>query len=320
MNKLNLELQNQKKEISEKNEELKNLLEEVLSQRDQINEQKNKIEQIHEQVTLSINYAKRIQTTILPDETILIKYFSEHFIFFKPKDVVSGDFYWWTHFNNQTIISVADCTGHGVPGAFMSLLGTLFLDKIIQEQKETNPGIILNKLRNEIIKTLKQKGELREQKDGMDMAVISVNHKTKELQFSGANNPIYIIKAGKLNIINNTNIQYDEFSLDDTTEYKLYTLHPDKMPISIYKKMDDFTTYNIKLEKDERIYLFTDGFADQFGGPKGKKFKYKAFKELLLKISDKPMKEQKRIIEKTFYEWKGDLEQIDDVTVVGIKI
>ncbi len=333
--KANTLLTIQKQEIAEKNEELNQQNEEIRSQRDEIEKQKNKIEKIHKEVSQSIDYAQRIQTSILPDGKIMQKYLSDYFVFFKPKDVVSGDFYWATHIENHTVIAVADCTGHGVPGAFMSMLGTSFLREIVQKEYITHTGVILRKLRKEIIKALKQTGEQGEQKDGMDMAIISINYETNVVQFSGANNPLYLITNDELRITNTDSTAVKLF--DNPESFKedisdknlkskiqnlklLYEIKPDKMPIAIYEKMDSFTTHEIQLEKDDQLYLFSDGYADQFGGTKGKKFKYKPFKQLLIDNCKLTMQEQKEILEKLFEEWKGTNEQVDDITVVGIKI
>jgi tetratricopeptide (TPR) repeat protein/serine phosphatase RsbU (regulator of sigma subunit) len=308
-NKANILLAEQKQAITMANTELSLQNEEIRAQRDEIEKQKEIVEEIHFQVSQSINYAIRIQQAILPEEHILEKYFSEHFVLFKPKDKVSGDFYWWSHVGNHTIITAADCTGHGVPGAFMSMLGTSFLREIVQKENITHTGVILRKLREEIIKALKQKGESGEQKDGMDMAIVSINHNTNTIQFSGANNPLYILSNRSIN------------NLEPLKGFEnFYEIKPDKMPIAIYEKMGDFTTHEIQLEKGDQLYMFSDGFADQFGGPKGKKFKYKPFKRLFSENIDRPMKEQEELLNKAFETWKGDLEQIDDVVVLGIKI
>ncbi|MFC2152897.1 tetratricopeptide repeat protein [Bacteroidota bacterium] len=312
----NILLAEQKEEIAEANEELNQQNEEITAQRDQIEEQrdtvimqKEKIEEIHHEISESINYATRLQGAVLPESQSLDKYLSEYFVLFKPKDKVSGDFYWWTHIENHTIITAADCTGHGVPGAFMSMLGISFLREIVQKEYITHTGIILRKLRKEIIKSLKQKGETGEQKDGMDMSIISINKDTNMVQFSGANNPLYILTKRKIK---------DLEPLKDFENF--YEIKPDKMPISIYEKMDNFTTHEIQLEKGDQLFLFSDGYMDQFGGPKGKKFKYKPFKQLLSENRDMPMNEILTILDKTFEAWKGDAEQIDDVVVVGVKI
>jgi len=236
---------------------------------------------------------------------------SDSFVFFKPKDKVSGDFYWWAHVEGCTVITAADSTGHGVPGAFMSLLGTSFLREIVQKEYITHTGVILRKLRKEIIKVLKQTGKSGTHKDGMDMALISVNHETNVVQFSGANNPLYIIT-------NNARKLKGLESLSGLEGF--YEIKPDKMPIAIYEKMDRYTTHEVQLEKGDQLYMFSDGYPDQFGGLKAKKFKYKKFRKLLLDVSAKPMSEQKKIINSTFIEWKGKEKQVDDILIVGVKI
>lgn len=304
----NLLLSEQKKLIEDTNEELNLQNEEIASQRDQI-------EGIHREVSESIDYAKRLQAAILPKPNLLKTSLSDHFILFMPKDKVSGDYYWWTEVEEQIIITAADCTGHGVPGAFMSMLGVSFLKEIVNKEYITQPALILKKLRREIIKTLGQKGIAGEQKDGMDMALISYNKQTKKLQYSGANNPLYIISKHKLlEQIPNAKI------FDEGHAFTLYEIKPDKMPISIYEKMNPFTNTEVQLSEGDLIYMFSDGYADQFGGPKNKKFKYKPFKRLLLENAEKSLTIQKNTLNKAFDQWKGDEDQIDDVVVIGLKV
>ncbi|MFH2094359.1 MAG: SpoIIE family protein phosphatase [Bacteroidota bacterium] len=311
-----------KREIEEKNEELNQQNEEIASQRDEIEAQRDRviqqkeiIEKIHSDISQSIDYAKRIQKSIFPDGNILETYFSDHFVLLKPRDVVSGDFYWTAHINNCTIVAVADCTGHGVPGAFMSMLGISFLHDIVLKEHNTYPGDILNKLREAIIHALKQKDGVESQKDGMDIALCSFNSETKQMQFSGANNPIYIVS--------NKEVQGTK-----TAETLVLTeVKGDKMPIAIYRIMNPYHTHEIQLRQGDRLYMFSDGYADQFGGVKDKpqhagggKFKYKPFKELILRISEKTMADQKMILNETFENWRGEIHQIDDVLVIGLKI
>ncbi len=284
---------------------------EISEQRDKIQKQKEVVDEIHREISESINYATRLQAAILPEQELLNKYLTEHFVLFKPKDKVSGDFYWWTHIDGYTIITAADCTGHGVPGAFMSMLGVSFLREIVEKEYITNTALILKKLRKEIIKALKQKGLTGEQKDGMDMSIISINHNTNVVQFSGANNPLYIITNEKRSLTGFENL----LGLEGFFEIK-----PDKMPIAIYEKMDNFTTHEIQLQKGDQLYMFSDGFADQFGGEKSKKFKYKPFKRLLLANANKSMQEQKELLNLAFEEWKRNEEQVDDVVVLGVKL
>jgi serine phosphatase RsbU (regulator of sigma subunit) len=308
-------------EQSEKEKEIERLKNvELKKANDEITRQKERVEEIHNELKDSINYAQRIQQAVLPASITIKQYISDFFIYFKPKDIVSGDFYWWTHVGNHTIITAADSTGHGVPGAFMSMLGISFLREIVNRHKIVNTGRIVDKLRNEIIVALKQKGIEGEQKDGMDIAIISIDHETNMVQFSGANNPLYVITNDELQMTNEKIVLFNNLEIENQTGKLLYEVKPDKMPIAIYDKMDPFTTHEFQLKKGDMLYMFSDGFADQFGGKKGKKFKYKPFKRLLLENADKPMEEQKSILEKTFEEWKGGLEQIDDVVVVGIKI
>ena len=298
--------------------------EEIETQRDFVEKQKNKIEEIHKEVSQSINYAQRIQNSILPDISTLKQNFDDYFVLLNPKDVVSGDFYWWTNIEDHTVITAVDCTGHGVPGAFMSMLGTSFLREIVEKEYITHTGIILHKLRKEIIKALKQKGKHDEQRDGMEMAIISINHKTNVVQFSGANNPLYIIKpviarTSDEAISNNEQIASSPTVIRND-EYTLTEIKGDKMPVAIYQRMDKFITHEIQLQKGYLLYMFSDGYADQFGGETGRKFMSKKFKQLLLENAGKPMKMQKKILNNTFEAWKGDLEQIDDVIVLGLKI
>ena len=287
--------------VKQRTAELQRANEEIEAQRDLVTIQKEHIEEIHKEVTDSINYAKRLQNSALPNMKLLNDYFSDLFILFKPRDLVSGDFYWFARVGDQVVVTVADCTGHGVPGAFMSMLGISLLKEIVVKESVIQPDVILNRLRNEIIKALGQTGAPGEQKDGMDISLCTINTKTLEMQWSGANNPCLIIKGGEL-----------------------IELRSDKMPIAIYEKMDPFTLHEIKLHKNDVIYLFADGYHDQFGGPDNKKFMSKRFKELLLSISEKPMSEQKEILDNTIEEWKINsttkYQQTDDITVMGLKI
>lgn len=287
--------------VKERTVEIEQQKEEIESQRDLVTRQKEHIEGIHKEVTDSIYYAKRIQTAALPDEKLLNEYFSDSFILFKPKDIVSGDFYWFAKVENQIVITVADCTGHGVPGAFMSMLGMSLLKEIVSNEYMTQPDVILKRLRKEIIKALGQTGASGEQKDGMDISLCSINTETLEMQWSGANNPCMIRK-------------------DD----ELIELKADKMPIAIHEKMDKYTLHELKMQKNNVIYLFSDGYHDQFGGPNNRKFMSVRFKELLSSISNKAMSEQKEILDKTIEDWKNSFEtkyeQTDDITVMGFKV
>ena len=246
----------------------------------------------------SIVYAKRIQTAALPIEKNYAKeIISDHFVLFKPKDIVSGDFYWLGQKNGKTIIIAADCTGHGVPGAFMSMLGISFLNKIVNEKGITEPDEILNNLRKNVIYALHQTGAENESKDGMDITVCTILHDKMKLQFAGANNPLYFIREGQMQVIKG-----------------------DKMPVAYYDFMQPFKLHELDIKKQDVFYQFSDGYADQFGGPKGKKFMYKPFRRLLSAISEKPMDEQKIILDSKIEEWRGDIEQVDDIVVMGVRL
>jgi serine phosphatase RsbU (regulator of sigma subunit) len=221
----------------------------------------------------------------------------DYFILYKPRDIVSGDFYWINKTENKVIVIAADCTGHGVPGALMSMLGVAFLNEIVNKEKITSPAKILDRLRENIMISMKQQGENIQQRDGMDVAAICIDRENEEVLYSGANNPLYMIKNGEF------------------VETKA-----DKMPVSVYIEMKPFENKTFKTNKGDIIYLFSDGYADQFGGQNGKKLKYKAFKELLIQNSHLEMTEQKNLLDSFFNEWKGENPQIDDVLVMGIRL
>ncbi|MBI5219418.1 MAG: SpoIIE family protein phosphatase [Bacteroidia bacterium] len=270
------------------------------NQKKEIEKQKEHIENIHEDLTDSIRYAERIQNAVLPREQyIKEKIQGEFFILFKPRDIVSGDFYFVEKRKNWLLVTVADCTGHGVPGAFMSMLGISFLNEIIAKDEIQSASHVLNELRQYVIHSLQQKGIEGEQQDGMDIAFIALNTETSMLEYSGANNPLYIIPAEK----------------NEITEIKA-----DKMPVGIYQEMHPFKNNIIKINKGDRLYIFSDGYIDQFGGENHRKFLPKRFKESLLQIAHLHMHEQKETLDKIIENWKGENDQIDDITVMGIKI
>ena len=289
--KKNQKLAESKRQIEKINTDLEQTNAEVLKQ-------KEIIELKNQSITDSIQYASRIQTAVLPPINFLDEWGIENFILFKPKDIVSGDFYWGVKKNEKIIVAAADCTGHGVPGAFMSMLGHAFLDEIINTREVSDAATILNILRDEIINTLKQKGTTGEARDGMDISLVIIDRKAGRLDYAGANNPLYIIRDGKM-------MKY----------------MADRMPIGIhFISFSPFTNQSIVIKKDDTLYLFSDGYADQFGGPRGKKFMYKPFQDLLLRVSSEPTELQKEILDETFAKWKNDREQVDDVMVIGIRI
>ena len=252
----------------------------------------------NKEIMASIRYAGLIQQAMLPSPHLLNRLLGDHFILFLPKSVVSGDFYWVAHKNRQIYVVAADCTGHGVPGALMSFLGISFLNEIVKTGCSDLAGHILNKLREKVMDALHQTGDFNESKDGMDLAICIINQDKSNMQFAGANNPVYIIR-------------------DET----LLELKADKMPVGIDAMNEEpFTSRDIEIIKDDRIYMFSDGFADQFGGPDNKKFKYRPFKQLLIDIHKKDMHEQHNILKESIETWKGDNEQVDDILVMGFSI
>jgi len=313
------EIQMQKEELQAQSEYLRMANEEVTKQ-------KNDLEYSHNRITESINYAKRIQNVIIPTTEALIDNNIDHFILLKPRDIVSGDFYWTKEIidkqgNNVVIIATADCTGHGVPGAFMSVLGITFLNEIILQQKITTPNLILNELRLRIKYALQQKGNSSETKDGMDIALCNIDKKNKKLEYSGANNPLYRIqKIDEQAYIQLANDKPGNYYKDENYFYELIVFQHNKMPIGVHYIEKDFFNVNIDLVKDDTFYIFSDGYIDQFGGELGRKFLIKNFKHLLLKISNNDLEIQKEILEETFYSWTGgNYEQIDDILVIGFK-
>ncbi len=268
--------------------------------------EKNKvIEAKNSEITDSITYAKRIQTAIIPPAEELNQHLKNSFVFYQPKDIVAGDFYWMETIKSPlergfrgVLFAVCDCTGHGVPGAMVSVVCHNSLNRVIREYKLVEPAAILDKTREIVIETFQRsRDNLSMIKDGMDIALCAINFKTNTLQFSGANNSLYIIRNNKL------------------IETK-----PDKQPVGKHHNEKPFTNHTIKLMKNDCIYIFSDGYADQFGGPRGKKYMYHQFKELLISINEKEMDEQKNFLANNFDKWKGDLEQVDDVCIIGVRI
>ncbi len=297
------------KELNEAYKKLKTLNQEV--------EEKNK------HIMDSILYAKRIQEAILPHEEVPQQIFSDHFILYKPKDIVSGDFYYIEKLDGKILVAAVDCTGHGVPGAFMSMIGNSLLNEIIKEKKITRPDEILNLLKAGVISALKQKGELGESKDGMDISLCCIDLDNMELQYAGAYNPLYVIRKAKIEEKSKILKKLPEASkIFFYMGHCLMRVKADRFPIGIYIRSEDkvFTNNTLKLEKGDTVYLFTDGLVDQFGGEKQKKFSSKQFRDLLLQFQRESMKKQKKILEDALMEWQGQNDQIDDILVIGIRI
>lgn len=284
----NIVLEEKNRTISAQKDEIEKQRDEVAAQRDQIAYQKKHI-------TDSIMYAKRIQTALMPS----LELFSdrlEHFVLYKPLAIVSGDFYWVSAKDNIQVIIAADCTGHGVPGAFMSMLGVSMLNEIVNEKHIIMPDQIIENLRQGVIKSLKQVVDEDTVKDGMDIAICTIDFSNNKMWFSGANNPLYLVRAGEL-------IHY----------------RADKMPVAIHYRMQPFTRHEVEMKKGDAFYIFSDGYADQFGGPNQKKFMSAKLKETLVEISQKPMLEQGERLNQLFEDWRGDNPQVDDVTLIGIR-
>jgi len=249
-------------------------------------------------ITDSINYARRIQDAILPPEELIYSFLPQSFVLFKPKDIVSGDFYWIAEKDQNIILAVADCTGHGVPGAFMSMLGITLLSEIVNKYPVNAALEILDMLRQNVITALRQTGEKNKTKDGMDISLCVINKDFKTLQYAGAYNSIYLIRQNKL------------------IEYKA-----DRMPIGIHiVEKNNFTNNEIDLLEGDEIYMFSDGYVDQVGGDKLKKYLTVNFKRLVTQISDLPVSQQKEILNTTFEEYRGKYEQVDDVIVIGFRV
>ncbi len=286
----NIKLEEKNRLISEQKDEIQQQKEIAESQRDQITYQKKHI-------TDSIEYALRIQSALLPGLELFTDKV-DHFVLYKPRDIVSGDFYWVSEVSeNKQVIIAADCTGHGVPGAFMSMLGVSFLNEIVLSKGIIQPDQILNHLREDVMRSLKQTKGDDGVKDGMDMCVCLLDLENKNLQFAGANNPIWMISKGEL------------------TEIK-----GDKMPVAVHEKMDPYTNHWVDLNKGDTFYIFSDGFVDQFGGPNQKKFLSKNFRKVLCELQQKSMLTQGAELDKIFEDWRKDVEQIDDVTVIGVRV
>jgi serine phosphatase RsbU (regulator of sigma subunit)/HAMP domain-containing protein len=272
--------------------------EEVVRQKEEIVAKNAELEILYKQVTDSIHYAKRIQEAILPPEGFINKVLPSSFVLYKPKDIVSGDFYWIEKKGDLVYFAAVDCTGHGVPGAFMSLVGHNILKDIISNSSISKPSEIMDKLREGVLNTLHNERSGKETKDGMDMTLCAYNSKNMELQYAAAFNPLYIIR-----------------------DHELIEHKANKFPIGAFiGEKQNFTNHTIQLQKGDQIYIFSDGYADQFGGPRGKKFMVGNFRKLLAEISALEPHAQKGILENTLADWRGDQEQVDDVLVIGVKV
>lgn len=261
-------------------------------------QEKDKVEQQHKEIKESINYAKRIQASILPPIKKVKDSLKDSFIYYEPKDIVSGDFYWFERTNGKSLFAVVDCTGHGVPGAFMSIIGYTQLNEILSDQRITDPGMILKELDKRVRTALNQrKDNDRNSKDGMELGVFTIYHDQQRIEFSGAMRPLFYVRDGELHVIKG-----DKFSIGGFSRHK-----------------KNFNTHSINIRKGDCFYLFSDGYPDQFGGPLGKKFMTKHVGEMLRKIAHLPMEEQGKIVKSTITDWMKEEEQIDDILMTGMR-
>jgi len=270
---------------------------EVVSQKQIAEHQRELVEEKQKEIIDSINYARRIQRAILATEADIKKHFPESFLLYLPKDIVAGDFYFFETTPTHVFYAAADCTGHGVPGALVSVVCANALTRCVKEFGLTLPGEILGKARELVMETLKKSGQ--DVRDGMDISLLAKDLRDNTYNWAGANNPLWIVKKDATRIIE---------------------LKPDKQPIGISESIQPFRTHAVQVEKGDLLYLFTDGYADQFGGDKGKKFKYRQLGERLLQMQDQPMEKQRALLEQGFRDWMGNLEQIDDVCVIGVRV
>jgi len=289
---------NQRAELIARNEEIIAQRDEIEVQRDEIIEQKRLIEKKSSDLTSSIQYAQRIQKAILPKEFLLNKYFPQNFIFFKPRDIVSGDFYWIREVDRRLFVMAADCTGHGVPGAFMSMLGASLMNEIIKQAQKYSAGEVLDKLRLYLKEVLQQSGAMGEQQDGIDTALCIFDFDQNELQFAGAYNPLYIIRN------------------DQLLEFK-----SDRMPIGIHPHDTiQFNNLTIPLFNNDLLYIFSDGFHSQVGGgERNEKYKTYRLKEFLLSVHSETLPKQYELLEKELSNWQGEKQQVDDILLLGMK-
>ena len=283
-------------ELLEENKKLKNKL--IFSMRE-LTQRNEQLIAHQKDINDSISYAERIQTAIMPPENYINRVLPENFILYLPRDVVSGDFYFVEEIGDEVVFAAVDCTGHGIPGALISMIGFNYLHIAVADKGITMPSKILQYLDVGVNERLRQTANESGVKDGMELGLCTLNRKTKELQYSGAYNPMYIISDGEMKIVK-----------------------PDKLEIGVNSDgvPDDYTNHIIQLKEGDSIYLLSDGFADQFGGPKGKKFMYKQLRDTLVELNNYPMKEQKEKLLTIFQNWKGFEDQVDDVLLMGVRV
>lgn len=288
----------------------------ITNQKEEILEQKVIIEEKNKDIVDSINYARRLQEAILPTSDVWNGLLPQSFVLFLPKDIVSGDFYWLHEHPEKVFFASVDCTGHGVPGAMVSMVGNNGLNRAVKEFALQSPATILDKLNELTIETFSQQGNSGV-KDGMDIAMCSLNMKSRQLEYAGANNPLWIVSKSDHLIVDGIPLLPNK-SIESLPN--LFEVKADKQPIGPYEDAKPFTNHIVQLNEDDRVYVFTDGYADQFGGDKGKKLKYGTLKKLLIEQHDMAMGEQDQVLQRIMKTWKGDFEQVDDICVIGVKV
>ncbi|MFW5793095.1 MAG: tetratricopeptide repeat protein [Bacteroidota bacterium] len=315
--KANKLLSEQNADINQKNEEIKAQRDELGSQRDYVIKQKDMIEASHRRITDSINYAQLIQSALLPSSEVLDEILPEHLVFYKPRDIVSGDFYWVKQIKHYTVVIAADCTGHGVPGAFMSMLGIAFLNEISRKEDVNTAADILNLLRQEIKSALYQKHHDDKANDGMDMGVLFIDKNNMEAHYAGAKNSLFVLRSNK----HKEEVEsVGKIILTENNDNLLVEVKGDSQSVSLTPSETEFTNQKLKLFSDDILYLFSDGYIDQISGMTNRRFNTTRFKDLLFNIYKEPLSKQHSLLEKTYNEWRGDNEQIDDIIIVGIKL
>ena len=295
-------LEQKKQEIEQQSLELYETSTELKWQTENALRLYDEVEQQRKEMADSIVYAKRIQTVLLPEKSFMNEILNDYFVLFQPRNIVSGDFYWLNAKKEKTMVAVADCTGHGVPGAFMSIMGINFLNTIAHDDN-LHADTILNQMREQVIGSLKQTGKILENKDGMDMALCIIDWENARIEYAGANIPLILLRS------------------TPETPNELIEIRADRMPIGIYEQVvNDFTRHTIPIMPGDAIYMLTDGYCDQFGGPELKKFKKKNLIKLLSEIHKLSMTEQRKRLKRNLDKWRGDLPQVDDILMLGIKI
>jgi serine phosphatase RsbU (regulator of sigma subunit) len=295
-------LEQKKREVEQQSLELHETSTELKWQTENALRLYDEVEQQRKEMTDSILYAKRIQTILLPEKAFVNEILNDYFVLFQPRDIVSGDFYWISAKKEKTLVAVADCTGHGVPGAFMSIMGINFLNTIVQNEN-LHADIILNQMREQVINSLKQTGKVLENKDGMDMAFCIIDWENAKIEYAGANIPLILLRS------------------TPESPHELIEIRADRMPIGIYElAARPFTRHTIPIIPGDSIYMFSDGYCDQFGGPDLKKFKKKNLTRLLSEIHVYNMTEQRKRLKRNLDKWRGELPQVDDILMLGIKI